>query len=222
MGPPIRVVVADNHSLFREGTRGILEAHPEVEVIGEAEDGAGAIEATLQLRPDVAVLDIRMGVPDGVEATRQIRKLAPGTAVLILTAYDDDQYVRAALEAGAAGYLLKTVRADELIDALRCVSKGETVLHSSVARKVAGFLSRKANKVDDIDSLTAKEREVLKLVCMGLRNKEIACNLDLSARTVESHLDSVFNKLGVRSRTEAAVIAAQHGWFGDNGRGDEP
>lgn len=213
---PIRVVIAEDHALVREGTRRILEEEPDISVVGEAGDGARAVETAARLKPDVALLDIRMSQINGVEATRQIRARAPDTAVLILSAYDDDYYVRALLEVGASGYLLKTVRAEELVDAVRRVHAGETVLHPAIARKVAQLLARKSPSQVDAIHLTAKELEVLSLVCRGLRNKEIARDLAMSVRTVEGHLDTIFNRLGVRSRTEAAMYAATQGWFSDD------
>jgi DNA-binding NarL/FixJ family response regulator len=215
---PIRVVIAEDHALVREGTRRILEQHADIAVIGEAEDGARAVAMAVRLKPDVALLDIRMPDLNGVEATRQIRQQAPDTAVLILSAYDDDHYVRALLEVGASGYLLKTVHADELVDAVRRVHAGETVLHPAIARKVAQLLGRKSPSQVDPVHLTAKELEVLGLVCRGLRNKEIARELAMSVRTVEGHLDAIFNRLGVRSRTEAAMHAASQGWFAEEPR----
>jgi two-component system, NarL family, response regulator LiaR len=159
----------------------------------------------------VAVLDIRMPGLNGVEATRQIGAGAGNTAVLILSAYDDDHYVRALLEAGARGYLLKTVRAGDLVDAVRRVHGGEVVLHPDIARKLGRLLASRTEA--ETSRLTAKELEVLALVCRGLRNKEIALELTMSIKTVEGHLDAIFNKLGLRSRTEAAVYASSRGWF---------
>ncbi len=215
--PPIRIVIADDHALFRDGTRRILEQQPDITVVGEAEDGASAVEAVIRLGPEVVLLDIRMAGSNGVEATRQIRQRAPNTAVLILSAHDDDQYVCELLKAGAAGYLLKTVRADELVDAVRRVRAGETVLHPAIARKMSRLLV--GNSVLQVDSvhLTAKELDVLRLVSGGRRNKEIARELGMSVRTVEGHLDAIFNRLGLRSRTEAALYAASKGWFSDDG-----
>jgi DNA-binding NarL/FixJ family response regulator len=213
--PPIRVVIAEDHALVREGTRRILEQQPDITVVGEAEDGARAVAMTVRLNPDVALLDIRMPDLNGVEATRQIRQQAPDTAVLILSAHDDDHYVRALLEAGASGYLLKTVHEDELVDAVRRVHAGETVLHPAIARKVGRLLGGKSPSQVDSVHLTAKELEVLRLVSRGRRNKEIARELAMSVRTVEGHLDAIFNRLGVTSRTEAAMHAASQGWLSE-------
>lgn len=183
-------------------------------VVGEAEDGPSAVKNVLLLRPDVAVLDIRMPGLNGVEATRQIRKAAGRTAVLILSAYDDDHYVRALLEAGAAGYLLKTVRAGDLVDAVRRVHAGEVVLHPDIAHKLGRLLTSKSEA--DMMRLTNKEMDVLALVCRGLRNKEIAGELTISVKTVEGHLDTIYNKLGLRSRTEVALYASSRGWFSES------
>lgn len=215
-GAPIRVVIADDHTLFREGTRRILEQQPDITVVGEAEDGLAAVETIVRLKPDVALLDIRMGGLNGVEATRQIREQASATAILVLSAHDDDHYVRALLEAGALGYLLKTVRADDLVDAVRRVHTGETVLHPAIARKIAKLLANRSHLELGETSLTAKESDVLRLVCRGLRNKEIAQELLISVRTVEGHLDAIFNRLGLRTRTEAAMYAATQGWFAED------
>ena len=212
----IRVFIAEDHALFREGTRRILEQQPDMILVGEAEDGAEAVRDVLALQPDVAILDIRMPSLGGVEATRQIRDGARGTAVLVLSAYDDDVYVRALMEAGAGGYLLKTVRAADLVDAVRRVHAGETVLHPDIARKVGRLLGT-ASEADPA-RLTAKEMDVLRLVCHGLRNKEIAADLGISVKTVEGHLDAIFGKLGLRSRTEVALYASSHGWFADEDR----
>lgn len=186
----------------------MLEQQPDIAVVGEAEDGFEAVRMVQTLQPDVAILDIRMPGLTGVEATRRIRNESPGTAVLVLSAYDDDVYVRALLEAGAVGYLLKTVRAGELVDAVRLVHQGQMVLHPDIARKIARLMSDPAAA-----RLTVKEMEVLRLVCRGLRNKEIAQELTVSVKTVEGHLDVIFDKLGVRSRTGVALYASAHGWF---------
>lgn len=211
----IRVLIAEDHSLVREGTRQVLDQQPDMTVIAEAGDGGSAVDAAVRHSPDVALLDIRMPGMTGIEATRLIRQRAPSTAVLILSAYDDDDYVSALLEAGAAGYLLKTVRAEELVDAVRRVHTGETVFHPAIAHKLARLWSRRSDLVSDKSPLTEREMDVLRLVCRGLLNKEIAAELGVSVRTVEGHLNAIFGRLGVRSRTEAAMHAASHGWFSE-------
>ncbi len=211
----IRVLIADDHAFVREGTRRILEQEPDLEVVAEAGDGEEAVKLTTSLKPDVAIIDVAMPKMDGIEATRQIKALLPGVAVLVLSAYDDDQFIFGLLEAGAAGYLLKSVRGREIVDAIRAVYAGESVLHPSVARKVlnrfAG-ISGKPQERKPFDLLTSRETEVLRLVTKGLSNKEIADELCLSIRTVQGHLANIFNKLQVSSRTEAVVHALKQGW----------
>ncbi len=213
----IRVVIGEDHALVREGTSGILQQQPDIAVVGDAGDGAGAIELAVSLKPDVALLDIRMPGVGGIEAARQIREQAPDTAVLILSAHDDDDYVFAMLEAGASGYLLKTIRGEELVDAVRRVHAGEVVLDPRIAQKVAALWAQHSKPGPGDEELTTREMDVLRLVCLGLHNKEIARELSISVRTVEGHLEMIFNRLGVRSRTEAAMHAASRGWFPDDG-----
>lgn len=209
----IRVLIAEDHALVREGTRRILEQHSDIEIVGEAADGERAVAAAARLQPDVALLDIRMPRLNGIEATRQIRVQAPATAILILSAYDDDEYVTSLLDAGASGYLLKTVHSAELIDAVRRVHQGETVLHPDIARKLARLWQRRLHPPTDELSVTEREMDVLQLVCRGLHNKEIARELSVSVRTIEGHISAILSRLGVRSRTEAAMFAASHGWI---------
>jgi DNA-binding NarL/FixJ family response regulator len=212
---PIRVVIADDHTLIREGTSRILEMQQDIVVVGEAGDGAAAVETTLRLQPDVALLDLRMPVLNGVEATQRIRAQAPHIAVIVLTAYDDDEYVSAVIRAGAAGYLLKTVRPTELIEALRRVRMGEVVLHPTIASKLARLFAKNLGNVPEEHRLTAREMDILRLVCTGELNKEIAGELGLSIRTVEGHINAILGKLNVRSRTEAAMYASYKGWFSE-------
>jgi len=212
----IRVLLADDHVVVREGTRELLEREPDIEVIGEANDGEEAVRLAKELTPDVAVLDIAMPKLNGIEATKQIREAHPSIAVLVLTAYDNDQYVFAILEAGAAGYLLKNVAGRQLIDAIRQVRAGQAVLHPIVARKVVDRFTRSGHRSSwngPAAELTERELEVLKLAARGRSNKEIAAELFLSARTVQHHLTSIFTKLGVSSRTEAVLHALRMGWI---------
>ena len=212
---PIRVLIAEDHELMREGTRRILEQQPDIVVVGEAADGIAAVELATTLRPDVALLDIRMPGLSGIEVTRAIRARVPDVHVLIVSAFDDDDYVRAVFQAGALGYMLKTIGADELVDAVRRENAGETVIHPLIARKVARLLTQPSHARPEDVHLTEKELEVLNFVGQGLRNKEIARQLGISVRTVEGHLESIFGRLGLRSRTEAAMYAASHGWFAE-------
>lgn len=212
-GKPIRIVIADDHALVREGTRQILEDHPGLVVAGEAQDGEEAVAMVSRLQPNVVLMDIAMPKLNGIEATRLIKKESPATSVLILTAYDDDQYIFALLDAGAAGYLLKNVRGEELAQAVRAVAEGESVLHPAIAAKVFKRYtsSGRAPAQEEVDRLSDRESEVLALAARGLSNKMIARELSLSDRTVQVHLSNIFGKLGVASRTEAVITALRRG-----------
>lgn len=212
----IRILLADDHALVRQGTRELLEREGDLEVVAEAGDGAEAVRLACEHSPDLALIDIAMPVLSGIDATRQIKSAKPGTSVLILTAYDDDQYIFALLEAGAAGYLLKNVSADELIAAIRAVAAGEAVLHPAIARRVLNRIARSQDRqavTTAADHLSEREMEVLKLAAKGLKNQDIADELCLSVRTVQTHLSNIFDKMGVSSRTEAVLEALKRGWL---------
>ncbi len=206
---PIRIVVADDHWLMRDGTCHILEQCPDLKVVGDAEDGQHALELIERLQPDIAILDIRMPKLNGIEVVRRMKERSPNTKALMLTAYDDDDYIIALMEAGALGYLLKTARPSELIDAVQRVHQGESVLHPSIAMKVARLWARLRDSIgqDVSEQISPREREVLQLAANGLRNKAIADNLSISVRTVEGHFHSIFAKLSVSSRIEAVLCA---------------
>lgn len=206
---PISIVLAEDHTLMREGTRRILEQHPDLNVVGEAGDGEQALELVKHLQPDVAILDIRMPKLNGIEVVRRIKDCCPHTKTLMLSGYDDDDYVLAAMEAGATGYLLKTAQAKELVESVRSVQSGETVLHPIIAAKIAGLWAsrRVSTGKSPVEQLSPRELEVLKLAAKGLRNKEIAHKLYISNRTVEGHFNNVFVKLEVSSRIEAVLYA---------------
>jgi NarL family two-component system response regulator LiaR len=212
----IRILIADDHALVREGTRQRLEREEDFEVVGEAADGEEAVRLTKQLKPNVAIIDIAMPNLNGIEATKRIKESQPSTAVLVLSAYDNDQYIYAVLEAGASGYLLKNVRGHQLVDAIRDVRAGEVVLDPHVARKVVQWFSSlsRGERAEGLpEHFSERELEVLKLAAKGMSNKEIAAELSLSVRTVQSHLGNIFDKLGVSSRTEAVLRALKEGWI---------
>jgi DNA-binding NarL/FixJ family response regulator len=213
MDAPIRVLIADDHALVREGTRELLARETDLDVVGEAADGAEAIELAGRLLPDVVVIDIGMPGINGVEATARIKAEHPEIGVLVLTVQDDEQYVYAILEAGAAGYLLKDIHGSQLVEAVRSVRAGEGVLHPAIAKKILGRFRRSDGSVEEVRSLTDRELDVLRLAARGKSNKEIARELDLSARTVQVHLGRIFKKLRVASRTEAVIHGLRRGWF---------
>jgi NarL family two-component system response regulator LiaR len=212
----IAILLADDHVLVREGTRELLEREKDMLVVGEAGDGEEAVGLTAEFHPDVVIMDIAMPKLNGIEATKQIKVANPETAVLILSAYDDDQYIFALLEAGAAGYLLKDVPSHELVEAIRAVNAGESALHPAIARKVINrFASPRGEARAEVavDQLSKREMEVLKLAARGMTNMEIAQGLVLSVRTVQGHLSNIFSKMQVGSRTEAVIQALNRGWF---------
>ena len=212
----ITILIAEDHVVVRESIRQFLEREAELEVVGEASDGEEAVKLASQLKPDVIIMDISMPKLNGIEATKQIKAQQPSATILILTAYDYEQYIFPLLEAGAAGYLLKDISGRELVNAIETVYRGEAVLHPTVARKVMARLRQ--TKVEPsgeraLDLLSKREIAILKMAAKGMSNSDIADELHLSARTVESHLGSIFNKLGVGSRTEAVIKAMKKGWF---------
>ncbi|MCC6382176.1 MAG: response regulator transcription factor [Dehalococcoidia bacterium] len=213
MGNPIRVVIAEDHAVVREGTRQILTSDPHIEVVGEADDGGQVLDLVAQLVPDVVVLDLRLPVVTGIEVARRLQAAGSSTRILVLSAYDDDDYIFAAMDAGVAGYLLKTAHGEEVIDAIHAIARGDVVLQSAVAAKFIRRRPPERTPLSQEEELTSRELEILRLAALGLRNKEIADRLFLSQRTVEGHLSHVFAKMAVGSRTEAIVYAAARGWL---------
>lgn len=212
----IKILLADDHAFVRQGTRELLEQQDDLEVVAEADNGRAVVQMALKEHPDVVIMDFAMPELNGIEATRQIKAVAPGIAILVLTAYDSEQYVFAFLEAGAAGYLLKDVSVEELVKAIRAVHGGESILHPAIARKVINHFSRPDPRqpTDDLlEQLTEREIEVLRLAAKGMSNRDISRELSISVRTVQTHLSNVFNKLGVGSRTEAVVLGLRKGLF---------
>ncbi len=207
----ISVLLAEDHALVREGTRQMLERHDAITVVGEAVDGETAIEMTRDLRPDVLVLDMSLPIVNGVEVTRAVRAAPDPPQVLILSAYDDHDYASAGLQAGASGYLLKTANSEDLTAAIVAVARGEVVLHPAIASKVLGADSD--HRHDHVMTLSDREMEVLRYASQGLRTTDIADELSVSTRTVESHFTSIYNKLGVANRTAAVLHAASQGWI---------
>lgn len=208
-GRHLTVLLVEDHAVVREGTREILERDGGLEVVGEADDGSQAVALAARCAPDVALLDLNLPGINGIEVTRRLRALASPPAVLILTAYDDADYVLAAAEAGATGYILKTAHAADVVAAIRAVARGEVVLHHALATELVHRARGDARSVP----LSPHELQILRLAARGMRNREIASELCVSSRTVESHLTAIFTKLGVASRTEAIVHAASHGWL---------
>jgi two-component system, NarL family, response regulator LiaR len=205
----IRIVLADDHALVREATAELLDRSDGLRVVGQAADGVEALRLVGALRPDVLLLDLAMPGLDGLEVTRRVRELSPATRIVALTAHEEQPYVLAMLEAGASGYLSKASRGQEVVQAVRAAAAGEVVFSSTIARGVArSALGRGGTEMP----LTARELDVLSAAARGLGNKQIATELGMSARTVQTHLTSVFAKLGVGSRTEAVLLALRQGW----------
>jgi DNA-binding NarL/FixJ family response regulator len=210
----IRVLIADDHAILRDGIRALLEDEPDIDVVGEAEDGRWAVERACKLRPDVVLMDIAMPLLNGLEATRQIKRDTPETHVLILTMYEDAEYVGRVLEAGASGYVLKHAAGRELVTAIRAVADGGAFFSPSIARHVLeGYVSRRDGSAspDPYDDLTPREREVLQLIAEGHTNRDIAEILTLSIKTVKTHRLHLMQKLDIHDRGELIKYAIQKG-----------
>lgn len=209
-----KILIADDHPLLCEALCQTLSKESDLEVVGKAGNGEEAVNMATSLKPDVIIMDIMMPRFDGIEASKKIKSLEPNIAILILTAYDDDNYVLGLLEAGAAGYLLKSARGQDLIEAVRAIRAGESVLHPEIIEKLlkramiksAGILKPRTNEL-----LSEREKEMLKLLATGMGNKEIARRLSLSLRTVKAHMSNIFTKMNVASRSEALVEALRTG-----------
>jgi len=212
-----RILLADDHVTVREGLRLLLDAQPDMHVIGEASDGAAAVARVLQLKPDVLVLDVSMPGLNGLKAAEALREQAPTLKILTLTRHDDDGYLHQLLKAGVAGYVLKQSRPAELLHAIRSISSGGRYLDPAVAGKVmTGYRRRHQDEGMPGANLSARETEIVRLIAWGYSNKEIAARLDLSVKTVETHKANAMHKLGMRSRIDIVRYALLQGWLQDN------
>lgn len=207
----IRVLIADDHAVVREGLRLLINSEPGMEVVGQAADGVEAVSAARSLNPDVILLDLVMPRKNGIEAIAEIRQEKPTAHILVLTSFAEDDKVFPAIKAGALGYLLKDSSPNELLQAIRETSRGESSLHPTIARKLIRELSQPSNLPPAAEPLTEREVEVLKLVALGLPNQEIAEKLSLSERTVRSHVSNILDKLHLANRTQAALYAVREG-----------
>ncbi|WP_405402062.1 response regulator [Streptomyces sp. NBC_01104] len=211
---PVTVLLVDDEPLVRAGLRAVLEAQPDIEVVGEAGDGAAVIPLVRQLRPDVVAMDVRMPLMDGIEATRVVLRTVPDPPkILVVTTFENDEYVYEALRAGADGFLLKRARPAEIVHAVRLVAEGESLLFPAAVRQLAAeYGTSKARRVMEQASLTEREEAVLRLMARGLSNAEIAARLMVGVETVKTHVSAVLAKLGARDRTQAVIAAYESGF----------
>ena len=215
--PKLRILLVDDHSIVRDGLKMIISRQDDMEVVGEADDGEDALQKVKDCKPDIVVMDVSMPRLDGAQATEQIKLVCPQLRVLALTAYEDKSHTRRLLAAGASGYLLKRAAGDEIIHALRVVAAGGVYIDPVVAGKVVDSFIRKPVSGDAIpgDGLSEREQEVVKQIAWGYSNKEIAVQLGVSAKTVETYKTRLMEKLGLRSRPEIVRYALEQGWFSD-------
>jgi len=213
----IRVLLVDDQALFREGLETLLSVHKDIQVVGQASNGQEAVEVAARVHPDVVLMDVRMPILDGVRATRLLKKALPQCRVIVLTTFDDDEYIFDALRTGAVGYLLKDVASTQLVEAIRAAARGESILEPSVAAKVIAEFTRVSSMVPAaqmeqlVEPLSERELEILGLIARGASNKEIASQLFIAEGTVKNHVTHILGKLGVRDRTQAALKARELG-----------
>jgi NarL family two-component system response regulator LiaR len=220
VGKMIRIILADDHAVVRQGTAELLRREKDLDVIAEAENGLQAVELAQRLKPDIVVMDIRMPELSGIDATKNILETVPGVRVLVLTAHEDDQYLFSLLQAGASGYLLKTAPVSELVRAIHQVHEGLSYIDTSIVHKLVERFSKQKGDTADLEeetkiseTLTAREFEVLQMLARGFNNRAIADALVISERTVQAHLTSMFSKMHVSSRLEAVMTAIRLGWL---------
>jgi len=219
MSDQIRVLIADDHTLIREGLQAVLAQEPDISIVGHAASGADALALAKELAPDVILMDVRMPGMDGVEATRRIKAEVPGAKVVILTVYQDDEYLFNAVKAGAVGYILKDVSPEQLVHAVRLASRGESLIDPALAARVLAEFSKLSTNGERTQqgatgvyaALTPREMQVLNLVAQGKSNKEIARELCIEEKTVKNHMSNIFAKLQVNDRTQALIYAVRHG-----------
>lgn len=208
----IKLMLVDDHAVLRDGLKNIIDLEPDIKVIAEAVNGNDAIAKVKELMPDVILMDINIPEKSGIEATKVIKQIDPSVKILILTMYDHDEYFMAAIREGADGYLLKDAPSQHVIDAIRAVASGQSVIHPSMTKKFLGFYQEKPEPVEEkpADGLTEREREVLLCLVQGMNNKEIAKSLFISDKTVKIHVSNIFKKLGVKSRSQVVIYAVQN------------
>jgi len=207
----IKILITDDHPVVREGLSAMLSREPDIDVVGEAENGRIAIEKARELQPDIILMDLRMPEVDGVEAMRQIKADHPNMQFIVLTTYDNDEYIFKGIEAGARAYLLKDAPREDLFKAIRAVSRGESLIEPAVAGKVLDRLTELSRQVQALETLSEREVEVLTLIAKGGSNKLVAASLNISESTVKTHIQSIFHKLDVNDRTEAVTEAIKKG-----------
>ena len=211
MTSEINVLIVDDHGIVRQGLRKYLDLHENITIVGEAENGFDALEKVNQFTPDIVLMDLVMPEMDGIEATQKIIAAYPGIKVIVLTSFTEDDKVFSAIKAGAVGYLLKDVSPPDLAKAIQAVHSGETHLHSDITKKLMNqFVNPKSEAETTLEDLTPREMEVLQLVAQGLSNKELAKELTISEKTVKTHLSSIYGKLNLSDRTQAAIYALKH------------
>ena len=208
---PVRILIADDQTLFRSGLARLLDESPAINVVGEASDGAEAVRLCTELHPEVVLIDLKMPNLDGIQATEQILANHPEVKVLILTTFDADTHVLAALRAGASGYVLKDSEPDAIVSSLLAVRAGESVMGGAVAQRVLRMITGNTSPQDFYDGLTAREIEILKLIAAGSANKQIAYRLTISEKTVRNHISNIYQKLGIFDRSQAVLYAARKG-----------